>query len=77
MLHADEEVLDEDDVLLLTEVLEMCARLIQGRHRLPLSTDVLLQHLVAETQKVKGQCRWPEPLDTGLNNALDRVPLHN
>ena len=45
VLHAGQEVLDEDDVLLLAEVLEVGAHLVQGHHGFPVATDVFLQHL--------------------------------
>lgn len=56
VLHAGQEILDEDDVLLLAEVLEVGAHLVQGHHGLPVATDVFLQHLAntANAQVSKG-----------------------
>ncbi|KAE8750219.1 hypothetical protein FOCC_FOCC003027 [Frankliniella occidentalis] len=46
VLHADEKVLDEDHVLLLTEVLEVRALLVQVEHGLAVHSHVLLEGLV-------------------------------
>ena len=45
MLHAGKQVLDEDDVVSLTDVLEARAGRRQLRHRLTLPADVQLERL--------------------------------
>ena len=42
VLHAGQEVLDEDDVLFLAEVLEVRPHLVEGHHGFPVTTDVFL-----------------------------------
>lgn len=42
----DKQVLDKDDVLLLTEVLEVCSLLVQLEHGLAVDAHILLERLV-------------------------------
>ena len=46
MLDADQEVLDEDDILLLGEVLQVSPLLVQRKHRFPLRRHLVLELLV-------------------------------
>ena len=61
MLHAGQKVLDEDDVLLLAEVLEVCPHLVQRHHGLPVTADVLLQHLGKRNKTQVKNVQW-EPV---------------
>ena len=45
VLDAGQEVPDQNHVLLLTEVLQVGPRLVQGNHSLPVLANVLLENL--------------------------------